>query len=167
MCSSDLTHDVESGDPGRSEGTWSRMPLAAVRNRATQKRIVQAVFDMASWVVGLFVATLERHGQQWDRVAVRPILVMLPVAFLAQLYAGRSSGLYKGKWVFGSFEEVAAVARTVALATTVLLFVDVLPRQRPIPISAVFGGAIVTFLFQGGGRYAWRLVQEQIGRAHV
>mgnify|MGYP003346665675 CR=1 FL=1 len=132
-----------------------------MRSRSTQKRVAQAVCDLSAWAIGLFAATVERHGQQLDRVAVRPLLIMLPVVFIAQIYAGRSSGLYRGKWMLGSFEEVAAVARTVALATTVLLFVDVLPRSRPIPISAVFGGAIVTFLLQGGIRYAWRLAQER------
>ena len=132
------------------------------RNRALQKRIVQAAFDNIAWVVALYFATLERYGLDFARAEFGGIPRMLPIVWIAQIYAGRSSGLYRGKWIFGSFEEVAAVARTVALATAVLLFADAVPRgTRPIPISAVLGGAIMAFLLQGGIRYAWRLGQER------
>lgn len=135
---------------------------ALLRNRSLQKRVVQATLDNVAWVFALYFATLERYGLDWSKIQVGRIAMMLPIVWAAQIYAGRSSGLYRGKWIFGSFEEVAAVARTVALATAVLLFADAIPRKsHPIPISAVFGGAIVAFLLQGGMRYAWRLMQER------
>ena len=134
---------------------------AILRNRSLQKRVVQASLDNLAWVFALYFATLERYGLDSSKIEVARIAMMLPIVWIAQIYAGRSSGLYRGKWIFGSFEEVAAVARTVALATAVLLFADAIPRKdHPIPISAVFGGAIIAFLLQGGLRYAWRLAQE-------
>ena len=133
-----------------------------IRSRSLQKRAFQCALDNVAWGVALYSATLERYGLEFHRINFARVALMLPIVWTAQFVAGRSSGLYRGKWVFGSFEEVAAVARTVAMATAVLILVDAIPRSNhPIPVSAVFGGAIIAFVLQGGLRYSWRLVQER------
>ena len=71
---------------------------------------------------------------------------MLPIIWIAQIWGGRSSGLYRGKWIFGSFEEVAAVARTVATATAVLIFADALHAEnRPVPFVAAIAAGVIAF----------------------
>ena len=124
--------------------------------RSTRKRVVQATLDNLAWVVAIVFAEWVRRDLDPQRIHWTGILVMLPVVFVAQALAGRASGLYRGRWIFGSFEEVAAMGRTIAVAATVLLFVDVLPLSgtHPIAIGAVIVGALTAFLLQGAFRYA-------------
>jgi FlaA1/EpsC-like NDP-sugar epimerase len=123
---------------------------------------VQAVLDNVAWAIALVAAVIVRYGLDTSKVAFWRVATMLPVVWIAQIWAGRSSGLYRGKWIFGSFEEVAAVARTVATATAVLVFVDALRTQhRPVPFVAAVAAGVLAFLLQGSFRYGWRLAQER------
>ncbi len=133
-----------------------------LQRRSTRKRVLQALLDNIAWAVALVLAVVVRYGLDTSKVNYARLVVMLPVVWIAQIWAGRSSGLYRGKWIFGSFEEVAAVARTVATATAVLVVADALrARNRPIPFVAAFAGGAIAFLLQGALRYAWRLAQER------
>ncbi|HEY1739008.1 MAG TPA: polysaccharide biosynthesis protein, partial [Acidimicrobiia bacterium] len=142
-------------------GQPSAPRAALLSRRSTRKRLVQAVLDNVAWAVALALAVVVRYGLDLSKVDFARVATMLPVIWLAQILAGRASGLYRGKWVFGSFEEVAAVARTVATATAVLVFADALRAQhRPVPFVATVAAGVIAFLLQGALRYAWRLAQE-------
>ena len=66
----------------------------------------------------------------------------------------------------GSFEEVAALARTVVVSTLVLCIIDLLvPGIRPAPLSSVIGAGIIAFVGMGGARYIARQLLEQRRRA--
>ena len=131
--------------------------------RCNRKRVLQAALDNVAWAIAIVFAEWVRRDLDPSRIHWRDLAAMLPVVFVAQAFAGRASGLYRGRWIFGSFEEVAAMGRTVAVAGTVLLVADVIPlsQTRPIAIGAVIVGTLTTFLLQGAFRYAWRLVQER------
>ncbi|HEX5616365.1 MAG TPA: polysaccharide biosynthesis protein, partial [Acidimicrobiia bacterium] len=125
------------------------------------RRRTQTALDIASWFLALAVAATLRLDLDPSRVDWSGLLVLLPVVGVAQAVAGHASGLYRGRWVFGSFEEVAALARTVAIAGAVLFAADVpFTANRPVPISAVIGGSMIAFLVMGGVRYAWRLILD-------
>ncbi len=128
---------------------------------AAPKRALQAVVDSAAWAIALFSATLVRFALHLHSINFGHFFLLLPVVWIAQVVAGRRLGLYRGKWILGSFEEVAAVARTLAIATAVLLLADAIPAPRPVPIVAVFAGSIFTLVIQVGLRYAWRLAHER------
>ncbi len=136
--------------------------VASLSRRSTRKRLVQAVLDNIAWAFALMLAVVVRYGLDTSKVNFTRIALILPVVWVAQIWAGRSSGLYRGKWIFGSFEEVAAVARTVATATAVLVIADALrAQQRPVPFVAAVAGGALAFLLQGALRYSWRLAQER------
>ncbi len=135
--------------------------FAGLTRRSTRKRLVQAILDNIAWGIALVLAVIVRYGLDTSKVNFARVALMLPVVWVAQIWAGRSSGLYRGKWIFGSFEEVAAVARTVATATAVLIIADALRAQhRPVPFVAAIAAGALAFLLQGALRYAWRLGQE-------
>ncbi|HEY3834394.1 MAG TPA: nucleoside-diphosphate sugar epimerase/dehydratase [Acidimicrobiia bacterium] len=135
---------------------------ASLSRRSTRKRLVQAVLDNIAWAIALVLAVIVRYGLDTSRVNFAKVALMLPIIWVAQIWGGRASGLYRGKWIFGSFEEVAAVARTVATATAVLIFADALRGEnRPVPFVAAIAAGVIAFLLQGALRYAWRLVQER------
>jgi len=64
-----------------------------------------------------------------------------------------------GRWSLGSFEEVAAVSRTVLGTGLILAIVD-LPT-RLVPLSVALGAPVVALATMAGARYAWRLQRER------
>jgi FlaA1/EpsC-like NDP-sugar epimerase len=135
---------------------------AADRRRIMRwRRRTQTALDVVAWFLALALAATLRLDLDPSKVEWAGLLVLLPVVGAAQAVAGHASGLYRGRWVFGSFEEVAALARTVGIAGVVLLAVDLpFTAHRPIPISAVIGGSMIAFLVMGGVRYTWRLALD-------
>ncbi|HXH57685.1 nucleoside-diphosphate sugar epimerase/dehydratase [Iamia sp.] len=87
--------------------------------------------------------------------------LILLIVGTTQLLAGWSQGLYMGRWRFGGFEEVWALARAVAMTTVVLLGVNVAVASRPIPLSACVAQGIITLLFTASLRWSWRLLLER------
>jgi hypothetical protein len=89
------------------------------------------------------------------------IALLLPIAWGGQAALGYYYGLYRGRWINGSFDEVSALGRTAFATTAVLLAIDLLvPGTRPAPASAVIGAGLLAFLAMGGARYAARQMLE-------
>ena len=70
-------------------------------------------------------ASLLRLDFDFDRLDGFHIAILLPIAWVVQAIMGYYYGLYRGRWINGSFEEVAALGRTVFATTAVL------SRDRP------------------------------------
>ncbi|MCU1430157.1 MAG: putative nucleoside-diphosphate sugar epimerase [Actinomycetia bacterium] len=131
------------------------------QSRLWRRYVAQGMIDGAIWAAGLYIAALLRLDFDFGRVGLSHIMKLLPVLFVAQYAAGAAFGLYRGRWLFGSFEEVAGVGRSVAVTSTALFIADVSYSHRPVPVSAVIGGAMFAFLGMCGLRYAWRLVMDR------
>src|SRR4051812_28716366 len=71
----------------------------------TQRRqLVQAVIDVTAWILALTFAVLVRYDFHWSEVSWIQLAVILPLTGMAQVVAGLASGLYLGRWRFGSFD---------------------------------------------------------------
>lgn len=73
---------------------------------------------------------------------------------------GLARGLYIGKKSFGSFEEISTLVEAVALATVVLLILDVL-LGRPVPLSVPLIASTIVLTGSAGVRYIWRWFRER------
>jgi len=135
----------------------------AVRWGVRHRYRVQAAIDVAAWGVALLFATVVRWNFDWNKIDFWGLGALIPLAALAQLVAGLASGLYIGRWRFGSFEEVAAVARAAAITSALLFGLDiwVVGRMRMVPLSAPIAGGVAAFALMGGARYVWRLALER------
>jgi FlaA1/EpsC-like NDP-sugar epimerase len=142
-------------------GGRERATLWSAVQAYPRKRIGQALLDAAIWAIGLYMAALLRFDLDIAKVDTKHLVRVLPIVFIAQYVAGATFGLYRGRWLFGSFEEVAGVARAVAVTGAVLMLVDFRSRHHPVPVSAVIGGAMFAFLGMCGLRYGWRLVMDR------
>src|SRR3954469_20588345 len=143
-------------------GVW-RAPGEKLR---TSKRLARLCADCLVWIAALYFASLLRLDFNAGRVNSFSLATLFIPAILLQIGAGYWTGLYRGWWVNGSFEEVAALARTVVVTTLVLCIIDLLvPGERPAPLSAVIGAGIIAFVGMGGARYLARQLLEQRRRA--
>src|SRR4029453_15426563 len=89
----------------------------------------------------------------WGKVAAIGV-----IAAGVQLAMGTATGLYRGRFRFGSFDEGAALGRTTAVATGVIAVVHAFVLVRYVPFSATLGGGFIALTLMGGARYPRRLV---------
>jgi FlaA1/EpsC-like NDP-sugar epimerase len=113
--------------------------------------------------VALAFATVVRWNFAVSDIDYEGLGLIIPLAVLAQVVGGLASGLYTGRWRFGSFEEVAGLARAAAMTTVLLFVVDiwVITGARMIPLSATIAGGVFALALMGGARYLWRLGLER------
>jgi FlaA1/EpsC-like NDP-sugar epimerase len=79
---------------------------------------------------------------------------------LVHVAIGSLVRLYRGRFAYGSFEEVLAVARTVAIVTVSVELVVLLPDPDRLPASRPFVSGCLALIFMLAMRYALRLVIE-------
>ncbi|RZU50147.1 FlaA1/EpsC-like NDP-sugar epimerase [Krasilnikovia cinnamomea] len=88
-------------------------------------------------------------------------LVAIACAITLQTAIGHQQYLYRGRYGFGTFEEVRAVSTTVLAVVVVLSVVDLLVPGRPMPLSAPLLGGPVALVVMLGVRYLRRLQTER------
>ncbi|MFN2506374.1 MAG: polysaccharide biosynthesis protein [Acidimicrobiales bacterium] len=122
---------------------------------------MQVGYDALCWAVALWFATLVRYDLDLDRINAHRLLALVPLAALAQLLAGLPFGLYRGRWAFGSFDEVLALAKTTVLCTGLVFTVNVAFEPYLVPRSAPVGAGFCCLVLMGAGRFVWRLMDER------
>jgi FlaA1/EpsC-like NDP-sugar epimerase len=127
-----------------------------------RRTAAQALIDCVAWTSALTIAALIRFDLRPGLVDWPKLILIAPLACLAQMVAGLGFGLYLGRWRYGSFDETAALARAVG-ATTILLYVVDRETVRPrmVPLSTVLGGGFVALVLMGAVRYLRRLSVER------
>ncbi len=154
----------------RRRATTTRRVVADVTG--DRRRLLRIVVDAGIWWAALYGAAMLRLDFNPARLDAFHLVLLVPVAIVLQICFGLLTGLYRGRWVNGSFDEVGAIAQSVTGVTVVLLGVDLLVPElsgvrRPAPVSAVIGGGILAFLSMGGARYLSRRVLEARRRARL
>ena len=135
------------------------------RPRIVSKLVTQASGDCLVWTIALLVAVLARYEFALRQVGWVGLAFILPLVFLAQVVSGLAFGLYVGRWRYGSFEEVAALAQAVGVATTVILLIDAFTiSPRMVPLSTPLTGGFVAVVLMAAIRYGRRLDAERRNR---
>ncbi|MDQ1358433.1 MAG: hypothetical protein QOJ52_1377 [Acidimicrobiaceae bacterium] len=132
------------------------------RPRLARQLAKHALGDLVAWAVALVMAVVMRFEFDYHKVDWTGLAIVVALVFVAQVMAGMGFGLYVGRWRYGSFEEVAALAKAVGVAAAISFAVDaVAVTPRLVPLSTpVIGGFIAIFLMSGI-RYARRLDAER------
>ncbi|GIF16508.1 nucleoside-diphosphate sugar epimerase/dehydratase [Actinoplanes teichomyceticus] len=128
-------------------------------------RAARAGADALALATALFVATLLRHDGRLDHLDGAGLAALGAVAALAHTGAGVVSGLYTGRWSYGCFEEILALAKTAAVTTPAVLVLDTL-LGRLAPRSAIIAAGLIGLVLAAGVRYAVRLLHDQRLRPH-
>ena len=117
--------------------------------------------DALAWTGGLLSAVLLRYDFHASRIDWPAVAITAAAAVVAQVLVGLSTGLYLGRWRLGSFEEVSALVRTVAGVSSLLFLFELRQSHRFVPLSAVVGGGVVSFVLMGAARYLIRSYDEE------
>jgi len=123
------------------------------------RRLLNVVGDGSAWAAALALSLLFRYDLDLPGRAAHDLLVLVPLVVAVQFLLGIRDGLYVGRWSLGSFEEVAALVRTVAGSGLILVIVDL--RSRLVPLSVALAAPLVALGAMGGARYTWRLLRER------
>ena len=86
------------------------------------------------------------------------------MAAVLQIATGLAFGLYRGRWRYGSFDEVSHLVASLAATTLVVFALDQLPADRWVPASVPLLAGAVALLAMGGCRYLWRIADERSRR---
>jgi FlaA1/EpsC-like NDP-sugar epimerase/dTDP-4-amino-4,6-dideoxygalactose transaminase/lipopolysaccharide/colanic/teichoic acid biosynthesis glycosyltransferase len=117
--------------------------------------------DALAWTAGLVGAELLRYDFHAGLIGWPGFAVVAVAAVVAQIVVGLGTGLYLGRWRLGSFEEVSALARTVAGGSALLFLGELRQSHRFVPLSVVVGGGVIAFVFMGAARYLIRSYDEE------
>jgi FlaA1/EpsC-like NDP-sugar epimerase len=123
---------------------------------------IQLGLDLVVWLAAINIAAWLRFDFDlagWDRQRLAMAWV---VAAVAQTAIGYAFGLYRGRWRFGSFDEIAALTWTttgVGLGLYVACRYAFQPRL--VPSSVTVGGTLVALLGMAAVRYVWRMAIDR------
>ena len=127
---------------------------------------LQATFDCAAWMLGLWLATLLRYELQFGSVDLLGVVALGSIAMVAQVVLGRLGGLYVHRWRYGTFDEVLGTLKVVSMVTLLVAAADAFsPGLRPIPVSAAIVSGFVALGIMCVGRLVWRQKLEKWTRA--
>lgn len=134
-------------------------------NRRTRTRVARTVFfavDVVSWIVMILLAAWLRYEFDFTQMGWGRLLLFGSVAAVLQAVLGFASGIYRGRHVYGTFDEVKTLTYIVVLVgliTTVLMLVvgNVFDTPRSTGIIAT-PMALICML---GVRYIYRLLMER------
>lgn len=136
-----------------------------MRPSAVQGRIgrqTQVVLDASSWGIGLLLLDLARYDGDLPQLGRAGLASLFAFAAGLQVIVGLALSLYRRRYRYGSFEEVAGVAATTVVVTTLLVLADLISAPRRVPVSVAVGGGVPALVLMAGTRYAWRyLVQRR------
>lgn len=131
----------------------------------SQRELVRLGVDGLAWFAGMLFAAFARFDFQLGKVDVLAVLVFALVAVLLQWLLGTYLFLYRGRYRYGSFDEVSGVATTVVIVGATLTVVDLLFFDvRDVPASTPIVGAFVALVLMLGVRYVWRVRLERSHR---
>ncbi|MDQ1499925.1 MAG: hypothetical protein QOI86_3265, partial [Actinomycetota bacterium] len=116
--------------------------------------------DALAWAGGLISAAVLRYDFHAGRIGWPGFALLATAAVVIQVVVGLATGLYLGRWRLGSFDEVSALARTVAGVSSSLFLIELRQSHRFVPLSVVLGGGIVAFVLMGASRYLIRSYDE-------
>ncbi len=132
------------------------------RHLATPLRIT---LDVAAWTAAIALVVYLRFNLSFDQGSGSGLWKALPLLIVIQVLAGYAVGLYRRRWRYGSFDEVAALVVTAAVTTGALYALNhSYLKPRPVPQSAVLAGGAFGLVLMAAIRYVWRLLLERLRR---
>ena len=131
--------------------------------------IAQFVIDMAIWSLVALAASYARFEYQGHHdpflATKTSVIRVLPFVLVVHAIVGHVVGIYRRRWRYGSFDEVAGLIVTTAITTLILLILRFFDSSvNPFPRSVILVASVPGLCSVAGSRYMWRLIREQVRR---
>jgi len=131
--------------------------------------IIQFVLDSAILAITAIISSYARFVYQghFDPMGATSDTVfrVIPVVFAIQAIVGYVVGIYRRKWRYGSFDEIAGLITTTTVSIGLLLFLRFFDQSlNPYPRSVIVIGGFAGLFLMAANRYVWRLIREQLRR---
>jgi FlaA1/EpsC-like NDP-sugar epimerase len=127
------------------------------RHLIPRRAEIQMVVDATSWALAIAFFSLARFDFAVASFPGRGVLLLAPLAALIQVGSGLAQQLYRGRYRFGSFEEVTGVAVAATVTGCLVLAVDAISsRTHLLPVSVLLGAGAAAVMSMLGFRYVWR-----------
>jgi FlaA1/EpsC-like NDP-sugar epimerase len=131
--------------------------------------IAQFVIDMAIWSLVALAASYARFEYQGHHdpffATKTSVIRVLPFVLVVHAIVGYIVGIYRRRWRYGSFDEVAGLIVTTAITTLILLILRFFDSSvNPFPRSVILVASVPGLCSVAGSRYMWRLIREQVRR---
>ncbi|MFZ1363236.1 MAG: nucleoside-diphosphate sugar epimerase/dehydratase [Candidatus Nanopelagicales bacterium] len=123
------------------------------------RRVLQATADATFWFVAVCFATLARFDFNFAVINWGQVILIALLAAGLQVVAGTLLSLYRGRYFYGSFDEVAGVVLSVMLVWGGLLLGIAVQPGRSVPIGAILGAGALALLLTLGLRFVVRAVR--------
>ena len=142
---------IEGATPGRICGQLVR----GVSKRRWVQLVTEAGYDAVAWAVGLLTAARVTSELAGAHMTTAALGVWAAGICAVAAGCGYLAGLYRGRYLRGSRDEVTAVALAVLLTTCCLavLGLALVPERGALP-GTVLGGAVFAVVAMLGARYA-------------
>jgi FlaA1/EpsC-like NDP-sugar epimerase len=131
--------------------------LAGPRTRVIGPWLV----DAGAWALGLVAVIIVRFDLDLAEAPLTATATAVAAAVVLHTVIGHQQFLYRGRYGFGTFEEVKAVSTTVLCVVLVLFSIDLAMPNRPLPLSAALVGGPIALIAMFGVRYVRRLQHER------
>ncbi|MET0423599.1 MAG: nucleoside-diphosphate sugar epimerase/dehydratase [Actinoplanes sp.] len=127
------------------------------------RRLLPLLVDGLAWAAGVILAVLTRYEFDLDAERIAGAVFAALIAVALQTGLGYSRYLYRGRYAFGSFDEVRVAWQTTVLTALLLLVLDLL-LTRPVPASAPVVGGMVALVVMLAARYVNRMRAQRRSR---
>ena len=137
-------------------------PSASAPRFLSRRDFYRLGVDGLAWFAGMYFAALARFDFNIDQVSVVGVAGFAAAAVLLQALIGHFLHLYRGRYRYGSFDEVSGLAATVIPVGLILAAFDYLAiENRTVPASTPLVGSLVALILMFGARYVWRYMLER------
>ena len=131
--------------------------------------VIQFVIDIVTLAVTSIIVSYARFVYQGHHdpvgAAQASVLRIIPIVVLIQAVVGFVVGLYRRRWRYGSFDEVAGLIITSVISTSILMTIRFFDQSiNPFPRSVILVGGCAGLFLIAANRYIWRLIREQLRR---
>ena len=131
--------------------------------------VIQFVIDIVTLAVASIIVSYARFVYQGHHdpvgAAQASVLRIIPIVVFIQAVVGFVVGLYRRRWRYGSFDEVAGLIITSVISTSILMTIRFFDQSiNPFPRSVILVGGCAGLFLIAANRYIWRLIREQLRR---
>src|SRR4051812_38252042 len=108
-----IMSDVRDAQPGRARRAPAPERAGFLASLIEHRFVWLAIWDSVAWVVALWFCTWVRYELEIDSINVGGLFKAMPLVIVVQVVCSSWQGLYVGRWHLGSFEEIAALLKSV------------------------------------------------------